>query len=226
MRRLTGLVGFLVVFGALGAAFGSSVRAGHTMPLNTGGDCWRVGTPLWCRASWYSAPDHIVFLRVIDQIGGNLSSPIATACNNWHNFSAPPAGQSDIACHTSSFPNDTWDYIKNVGQMSGIFALTWNCNTSSVCSASSAQSMNVWYSEVRADAAQIGGLNAAQRLYVFAHELGHTLGLAHHSGLLMTPGAIPNPPPGGPTTLDYGALPPCWGSYSGWGVRCIFNLPS
>jgi hypothetical protein len=86
----------------------------------------------------------------------------------------------------------------------------------------------VWYSYIELDIPQwnLKGLNATKRKYIVAHEMGHTLGLLHHDGTLMQSPGFPSPIPIGPTSTDYGAKPPCSGTYSTNGVRCVFNFPN
>jgi hypothetical protein len=166
---------------------------------------------------------------MIDQFSAATPAwlPLAqTACNNWHNFSLPAADQPDIWCHWSALPNDTYDYMKwsPTALPLGIYALTFNCDSSSFCSSSLSTSMWVWYSEIRMERANLAMLTDAQRTFIFAHEMGHTLGLAHHSNALMNTGGFPSSLPQGPTSVDYGQLPPCSGAYSTFGVRCVFNI--
>lgn len=209
----------------------AAVLAGHTMPNGTGGDCWRAGTPLWCRLSWSSAPAHQVRVHLVDEFSsGQYSWALSyaqIACNNWHNYRLPNGTEPDIQCHWSSVSNDTYVHLtENEALPSGIYGLTFNCNSSATCSGSSFQTMNVWYSY-----SQFAFANWVsdyvlydKRTFVFAHEMGHTLGLWHHSGTLMASGSWPSPVPTGPKATDYGTLPPCSGTYTSYGVRCVFDI--
>ncbi|HCF99718.1 MAG TPA: hypothetical protein DEV93_04150 [Chloroflexi bacterium] len=60
---------------------------------------------------------------------------------------------------------------------------------------------------------------------ILAHELGHSLGLDHHTGTnaaVMEEGTTLT----GPTDVDIGVLPPCSGYSYQNGVRCIFEWPN
>lgn len=66
-------------------------------------------------------------------------------------------------------------------------------------------------------------LSETKQTWAFAHEMGHGLGLKHHSNtsMLMNPVAVSVT---GPTQSDYGSLPPCSGGATLYGVRCIYDL--
>ncbi len=217
-------IGALGIGLLLGSTVGP-VSAGHTYPNPTGGDCWRIGTPLWCRTSF--ATTHDMRIRTIDQIGGGFTVNINEACNNWHNYSPSTSGTGDIWCHPSAVYGDSYVYFKlgtDVEILSwpiGALALTINCTTGGSCSGSSTQSQNTWYSEIKIAAGAVGPLNETQETWVFAHEMGHALGLWHHGGSdLMNP-TVNNFT--GPNSTDYGLLPACSGAASTYGVRCIYH---
>ena len=224
------MLGIVAIFSAvLGfVAFGSgSASAGHTLPSPTGGDCWRAGTPFWCRTSWITTYD--VRLRLINQFTderpGYYDNAVA-ACNNWHNFSLPPAGQPDIWCNWSAVYNDTLVYLvkANPPLPGAFYALAYNCDGSGFCSSSSGITMNVWYSVVHLNYTKMDAALEATKTMVFANEIGHTLGLYHHSANVLMEPNLAVPWSFGPTTTDYGQLPPCSGAASTYGVRCVFNL--
>lgn len=109
----TGLIGVLVA-AALAISISSVARAGHTLPANTGGDCWRAGTPVWCRASWASAPYNQVRLRFIDQFSGQEPGWLdnaEVACNSWHNYIGS-GSYADIQCHWTAVAYDSYVYWK------------------------------------------------------------------------------------------------------------------
>jgi hypothetical protein len=230
--RISAAVSILVLCGSV---LVPTVNAGHTMPKDVGGDCWRAGTPLWCRLSWATAPYHQVRLLFVDHFSSSGYSSFLTyvqnACDVWHNYKLPASNQPDILCHWATIGSDTYvHWYENSSLPTGVFGLTYNCNNADppVCSASAGQSMNVWYSYVQFDVDNMNtsfGLDHTKRKFVMAHETGHTLGLYHHSDVLMHAGGTwPNPIPTGPTGTDYGQLPPCTGTYSSYGVRCVFNI--
>jgi len=216
------LVAMLALMASVGVA-----RAGHTLPDPGGGDCWRPGTPLWCRTTWITT--HDIRLRLVNQFTNERPGWYANAsaaCDAWHNYRLPPAGQPDIWCHWGAVYNDTlvYEVWANPPLPSGVLARTYNCNTSGVCTALSTQSLNVWYSVIHMNMSAIDTLSSDQRTFMFAHEMGHTLGLWHHANVLMNAAVLSSPL--GPTATDYGQLPPCSGAATTYGVRCVFNIPN
>lgn len=200
-------------------------RAGHTL---AGGDCWQVGTPLLCRTTWTSST-RIVNLNLYNQFtdvrpGWYVNAE--AACNNWHNY-IPSTPTNDIWCHWApsgasavylpTATNGTHDLAD------GVYAVTWNCNTSGVCFDTNT-ALNIWYSVVYLNTSgAMDGVSSDVRTKIFAHELGHTLGLFHHqvAGYLMRQGPYTT---SGPTAGDYGLLPACSGASTTWGVRCIYHF--
>jgi hypothetical protein len=203
-------------------------NAGHTL---AGGDCWQPGTPLLCRTTWNST-DRIINLNLYNQfthVRPDWYPNAETACNNWHNF-VPSTPTNDIYCHwTGTSPylatavylktgtNGTYDLTSTT------YAITWNCGSNGVCIDTNT-ALNIWYSEVYFNTSGVlDNASSAVRTKVFAHEMGHTLGLFHHdaTGYLMRQGAYTT---AGPSSGDYGQLPACSGAASTWGVRCIYHF--
>jgi hypothetical protein len=201
---------------------GSLALAGHTL---AGGDCWQAGTPLLCRTTWnntYRQVDLSLFDQ-FSQVRPAWETNAETACNNWHNYS--PA--SDILCHWTPV-GASRIYLKTGTNgthdlSSSIYAVTWNCNINHVClDTNTAQ--NIWYTEIYFNTSgSLDGVSSAVRTKVFAHELGHALGLYHHEtvGYLMRQGPYTT---SGPSAGDYGQLPACSGGATTWGVRCIYHF--
>jgi hypothetical protein len=221
------VVALVLVAGSPAFERRQSARAGHTLG-SPPGDCWQAGTPLLCRTTWNSS-SRIVNLGLYNQfsqVRPEWVPNMESACNQWHNF-VPSTPTNDIYCHYASGGNAAV-YLKTgtngqKGLASGVYASTWNCNSSGVCSNSNI-AQNIWYSEVyfNLSSGSMDTLTSAQRTKTFAHEIGHTLGLFHHqaAAFVMRQGAYNYTVSAG----DYGQLPSCAGATTTWGVRCIYHF--
>lgn len=204
---------------AASLAFPQGLRAGHTI---ANGDCWKAGTPLWCRTTW-TATRPIIDLSLYNQfsdIRDNWRPQAEGACNRWHDYTPSGGPGGDIWCHWAPTAGQSAVYLKTTTSSSAPLGVTWNCPTSGPCSAQ-AVAMNVWYSEIYFRVALMDGLSSTNRQWAFAHELGHALGLFHHANVLMhtSPNGIT-----GPTATDYGVKPPCGGALGTGGARCVFKI--
>jgi matrixin len=220
-----------LVAGVLAIAMAAVPRApadaGHTIQS---GDCWRGGTPLLCRTTWTSST-HIVNLNLVDWFSAGQPGWLTnaeSACNNWHNYVL--ASDNDIWCHWDPYGASSV-YLSNStngnhGLAQGILGITWNCPVTGPC-VSTATAMNIWISSLffNQSSGNMNSLTSTQRTSVFAHEMGHALGLFHHSNTsyLMNPSIVSSPPTG-PTSGDYGTLPACSGASSTYGVRCVYDF--
>lgn len=146
------------------------------------------------------------------------------ACNGWHNF-VGSRSKGDIYCHWEqqygSYRTNVYIKLSELG--TGKLGLTWNCNVNYYCSADKSQSMDVWYSEIWYDVSNVDILSQNQRRFLFGHELGHTLGLWHHTGDYLMNASVRSSPTL-PTFTDYGRYPPCSDASSLYGPTCVFNL--
>lgn len=219
VRSAARLLALEVLMFALGlnlAAPGVAL-GGHT--LGPGGDCWRSGTPLNCRATWLGGDQHTIYVRIINQLNDTTLWNYATqGCAAWENAAGPQF------CHPTAFTNDSWVYFKRDDSIAAPNAYTWNC-TSSACPTASGTGQIAW-SEIYVPLANknSGNLNIS----IDGHEIGHAYGLDHHgtagsNAALMTQGSTLT----APNSNDIGPLPACstvpvGGNGSG-GTRCIFN---
>ena len=190
-----------------------------------GGTCWKPGTPLLCRNTWQQG--QWLYVRLIDQFSTwapwwyDLADQ---AKNEWNSRPGPEVFQ------WVPWENDTWVYLKyawnghpQLGSNGTAYATTWNCSTANVCT-SQAEPMNIRWSEIYFNRDKIPQLQWPADLNLFAHEMGHALGLAHHpTTALSVMYPYPNVYAGGPNDpIDIGKTPPCY--YSAyWGIRCVYN---
>lgn len=225
MRRVTeSTIRWIIfpgIFFAAGLMLGvHPVAAGHTFG---GGDCWRVGTPYTCRTSYSSTPN-TMHLRIINQLNDSkLWSNTQQACANWESSPGP------VYCLSSATSHDSWDYFKRDDTQGAPNGYTWNCVSGS-CPA--ANPVNALWSEIYLTIGDDNYTNPQTGhsliIAISAHEIGHSLGLAHHGTLgsnvaLMTQGTYHE----SPTNIDLGPLPACStvpvGSNGSGGVRCIYD---
>lgn len=200
-----------------GIEFSATALAGHTI---AGGDCWKAGTPLWCRVSWSTSfpVARITLYNQFSHVRPSWLSQAETACNNWHNYTPSADPAADIQCQWQALPMDSAVYLKTAS--SGPLGVTWNCPSSGPCS-NQAIAMDVLYSEIYFNISAMDSQGTTGRTWAFAHEMGHALGLHHHSGVLMNPTVNSYK---GPTATDYGVKPPCSGAAGTGGVRCVFKI--
>lgn len=177
-----------------------------------------------CRTT-YTGQGSSIYMRIIDQLAGNteLHNRADEACNNWNTAPGPQF------CSWNAATNDTWTYLKINDSLSAPNGVTYNC-VSGACPTSN-NAGNIQWSEIYVPQANTQNLpNPCNGVYgywatpIFAHELGHAYGLAHHgaacSGVtLMTQGSGNH----GPTSIDIGPFLGCSSGPGTGGVRCIYQ---
>lgn len=222
--RLLRILSRLGLIASLAASilFASSgiVHAGHTI---AGGDCWKGGTPLWCRRVWVQGQS--LHVKLIDRFSDarpawrNLAED---SRNRWTRANGPQV----LSWNTQA--NDTWIYLSDVADGEhgtvGLLGITWNCDINSFCSAANI-AMNVWWTDIYLNRTEMDATSNVGREWTFSHEIGHSLGLYHHLDLarLMNPFQVNVLGPTNPG--DLGTLPPC-SVANGGGVRCVYNWPT
>jgi hypothetical protein len=210
---LLGFAQFLIFLTVLGSRQ-PEAEAGHTLG---GGDCWQSSTPLQCRTNW-EGPGKILKLRIIDQMGNSgLTTRNQTAYTNWNNNNNGPQDFS-----TTVRTNDSHIYMKIDNGLGAPNGYEWEC-ISSACPAPAPT--NTLWSEIYVPEGNLTcGIcgDGTVAIAIFAHELGHALGLEHHesSDALMQSMSFRQ----GPTSVDIGLDPPCSGASTTWGVRCIYRF--
>jgi hypothetical protein len=137
--------------------------------------------------------------------------------------------------HAEPLAGSTWNYIKArldteperdeilVGE--NTWGTTYNCNSfyQTICS-TAWRPIDIEWSEVYIDPGEFAGLSDLHKAHLIAHEMGHTLGLAHHSGVLMQGGTFNDIY--APTETDLGSTTDCrLGTVprEQFGIRCIYG---
>jgi hypothetical protein len=189
-------------------------QAGHTWG---GGDCWRTATPVNCRTNWVYGQDHVGRIYILDWYMNSLGlwNKAKDACTRWNST-------SPVVC-SSTNSSYSWVYFVRNDTLPPKWGFHKNCDFFADCSTGA---KNIHWSEIEQPVENIQ--YPEYSVLVPLHELGHTLGLQHHttSGATIMKHGISSIDPT-PTAVDIGPSPACStnppGSNGTGGVRCVFH---
>ena len=190
---------------------------GDTPTLGGNADCWKTGTPYWCRSNWQGVSTSITF-RAVDHFS-DVVPGWRTQANAAMSAWSSAAGPQVVSWTATANDNPVYLYDATTGEHGLVditIGKTFNC-TASVCSNAAAQSLNVTYTNIYFNRANLVDDTAQHIRNAFAHEMGHAMGLFHNSTdntslMWATQSNIT-----GPNAHDIGASPGC--NASGHGVR-------
>lgn len=218
------------------------------------GDCWQTGVPLQCAAGY--SQGNYYYYRVNTAWSGTAyesegSASLAAAKTSWSNSPGPQwfvdssnSSAPYMSVYTWTYPTyQTADSIFNTALANGAVAVTvnwkWNGSSYQICYS---YACSISFSEVYVNTnvrsqCGSGSWSAFTWQYIFAHEFGHSQGLADHgSGNILMNNVwssgnypcIPNTSANGPTSTESGT--PVSGGASSCGspkgIRCIFKWPT
>jgi len=222
--------GNLVVYQGGTAWWNSNTSRGRDTESYGGGTCWR-GAPVTCKNKWTRGA---VYFRAVDQFSSAESTwlaPARAAVSAWNG--APGPQWYSFTPRTAN--DDTFIYLKaahdgdpNTGLNGSFYAVTWQC-TPGFCTPDAGQAgiyvwTNVFFSHEQIDNGNPGGgpLPQASIQFVFLHESGHGMLLAHNPldlNSVMYNAANSNLVV--PSSTDIGNLSGC--DAGGMGLACIYG---
>jgi hypothetical protein len=179
-------------------------------------DCWRGGTPLICRDGWGGANTYfVVFL--VDQLGAETDLRIAaqSAASSWTSAAGPQS--------FSWTSGGTNAYLMLDGTQPYGSMITYNFRANGTIINFMGGEGRISFSHIKTSP-----LNRSHpaRVGMWSHEMGHALGLGHHTNentAVMWP--TNDRVNWSPTDFDIGPRPPCSGITPSYlGIRCIYNF--
>jgi hypothetical protein len=201
------------------------------------GDCWRAGTPTLCQAGYLTGQLYYWNVTTYWKPGSAIRSLAEPGFNNGRSVWTAATGPQYF--YPSGTPRGTlymveWPYLNPACHPQctqgswGALTLNWKWNGSSysMCYQSNGGACTIAFSEIYVNANWCSGsMTTTKYQYVFAHELGHVLGLNDHpsGSMLMNQtwsGCSPSTSATSPTSTEIGTSPPCSGTP---GIRCIYN---
>ena len=213
------LIVLSVLVGSIMASAPSNADAGHTIGAPQG-NCWRYGDPTTCRLTW--SQNQWLFIRLIDQFSGQAAGwrPAADSAQTEWNMAAGPQVLQWVPATGDSWVYLNYSWTGQHGLGPNTLAMTWNCDVTRYCSNANG-AMIIWWTDIYFNRDRMQR-PFAEQVNVFAHEIGHSLGLFHHvdQNRLMHPTVSVIQGPRDPG--DIGRSPPC-SIANEWGIRCVYN---
>ena len=189
----------------------SVALAGHTFGS---GDCWRIGTPYTCRNNW-AGPNTLLRLRLVDLLGdATITAKAEIARYNWSVASGPQLFS------WSASSGDSLVYLYRDYSVPLYNGLTANYDQwGYVCGYNPC---GIQFTDIKVHPSILSSpYRTAASL--FAHEMGHSLGLSEHNedaAAIMKQNYNSYE---GPQAIDRGPIPACSTSNNYLGVKCIYN---
>jgi hypothetical protein len=160
---------------------------------------------------------------LVDQLGGYQNFRDAADYSRWYweISGGPQYGAVSWNWQSGS------TYIYLVVEQTAGWAYNYNCALDNYCPRDNSLVDHVWYSRIRSDPENLGGILGEGRVHVYSHEIGHSLGLFHHGTscevLMTNNGCHPDDSVDWPTATDLGNAGCPGSSGEDWGIRCVYD---